>query len=44
MNRMALSSLADSDVNLFVVEALRWTDEDERALDELRQAGRPICC
>ena len=42
MNRMALSSLADSDVNLFVIEALRWTDEDERALGELRQAGRPI--
>jgi GTP-binding protein Era len=42
MNRMALSSLADSDVNLFVIEALRWTDEDERALVQLRQAGRPI--
>ena len=42
MNRMALSSLADSDVNLFVIEALRWTDEDERALEELRAAGRPI--
>ncbi len=42
MNRMALASLADSDVNLFVVEAMRWTDEDEQALAELRQAGRPI--
>ena len=42
MNRMALSSLADSDVNLFVIEALRWTDEDERALEQLRHAGRPI--
>jgi len=42
MNRLALSSLADSDVNLFIIEALRWTDEDERALGELRQAGRPI--
>ena len=42
MNRTALSSLADSDVNLFVIEALRWTEEDERALGELRQAGRPI--
>jgi GTP-binding protein Era len=42
MNRMALSSLADSDVNLFVIEALRWTDEDERALAELRAAQRPI--
>jgi GTP-binding protein Era len=42
MNRTALASLADSDVNLFVIEALRWTDEDERALSELVQAGRPI--
>jgi GTP-binding protein Era len=42
MNRTALASLADSDVNLFVIEALRWTEEDERALDELRRAGRPI--
>jgi GTP-binding protein Era len=42
MNRTALASLADSDVNLFVIEALRWTEEDERALAELKQAGRPI--
>jgi GTP-binding protein Era len=42
MNRTALASLADSDVNLFVIEALRWTDEDERVLAELKQAGRPI--
>ena len=42
MNRTALSSLADSDVNLMVVEALRWTDEDERVLDELKRAARPI--
>jgi len=42
MNRLALASLADSDVNLFVIEALRWTDEDQRALDELTRAGRPV--
>ncbi len=42
MNRTALASLADSDVNLFVIEALRWTEEDERALAELKAAGRPI--
>jgi GTP-binding protein Era len=42
MNRTALASLADSDVNLFVIEALRWTEEDERALEELRAAKRPI--
>ena len=42
MNRTALSSLADSDVNLFLVEALRWTEEDERVLGDLKAAGRPI--
>ena len=42
MNRTAISSLADVDVNLFVVEALRWTDEDERVLQALQQAGLPI--
>jgi len=42
MNRTALASLGDSDVNLFVIEALRWTEEDERALAELKAAGRPI--
>ena len=42
MNRTAISSLADVDVNLFVVEALRWTDEDERVLAALQQAGLPV--
>jgi len=42
MNRTALASLADADVNLFVVEALRFTAEDEHALAELKAAGRPI--
>lgn len=42
MNRAALNSLSDADVNLFVIEALRWTDEDQRVLDELVQRGRPI--
>lgn len=42
MNRAALASLIDSDVNLFMIEALRWTDEDQRVLDELKRAGRPI--
>jgi GTP-binding protein Era len=42
MNRAALSSLVDSDVNLFLIEALRWTDDDERVLDELKRAGRPV--
>jgi GTP-binding protein Era len=42
MNRTALASLRDVDVNLFVVEALRWTDEDERVLEELQRADLPI--
>jgi GTP-binding protein Era len=42
MNRAALASLQDADVNLFVVEALSWTDEDQRVLDTLKQQKRPI--
>lgn len=42
MNRTALASLQDADVNVFVVEALRWTDEDQQVLDALVKQGRPI--
>lgn len=42
MNRAALASLQDADVNLFVVEALRWNEEDQRVLDELAKQDRPI--
>jgi GTP-binding protein Era len=42
MNRAALMSLQDADVNVFVVEALRWSDEDQRVLDELVKQDRPI--
>ncbi len=42
MNRAALASLQDADLNLFVAEALRWTDEDQRVLEELVKQGRPI--
>jgi GTP-binding protein Era len=42
MNRAALVSLQDADVNVFVVEALRWTEEDQRVLDELLKQARPI--
>ena len=41
MNRAAASSLADADVVAFVVEALRFTPEDERVLDRIKSAGRP---
>jgi GTP-binding protein Era len=42
MNRAALSSLADADINLFVVESLSWSEEDQRVLDALKQQKRPI--
>jgi GTPase len=42
MNRTALASLQDADVNVLVVEALRWTDEDQRVLDALLARGQPI--
>ena len=42
MNRAALSSLADADLNLFVVESLSWNEEDQRVLEALKQQGRPI--
>lgn len=41
MNRSASASLEDADVVVFVVEALRWTDEDERVLQRIERAGRP---
>lgn len=42
MNRAALSSLADADVNLFVVESLSWSEEDQRVLEALKEQKRPI--
>ncbi|HZF25601.1 MAG TPA: GTPase Era [Steroidobacteraceae bacterium] len=41
MNRSALSSLDDADVLLFVVEALVWTDDDQRVLERVQRSGRP---
>jgi GTP-binding protein Era len=42
MNRAALVSLHDADVNLFVIEALAWTPEDDRVLEQLVARGQPI--
>src|SRR5688572_7223008 len=42
MNRTAASALEDADVVVFVVEALRWTQEDELVLDRIRKSGRPV--
>ncbi len=41
MNRTAAGALGDADVAVFVVEALRWTAEDELALTRVVQSGRP---
>src|SRR5579872_3388206 len=42
MNRTATAALSGADVVLFLVEALRWTEEDELALRRSREARRPI--
>jgi GTPase len=42
LNRTARSAIADTDLVLLVVEALRWTDEDAQALDAVAQAGVPV--
>jgi GTP-binding protein Era len=45
MNRTAAAALHDADVCVLVVEALRWTPEDDLALDRVRESGRPsIAC
>ena len=42
MNRAALSVIDGVHVIGFVVEALRWTDEDEWILNKLKQAQQPV--
>jgi GTP-binding protein Era len=41
MNRAALSAIRDVDLVLMVVDRARWTDDDERALAEVRNCGKP---
>jgi GTP-binding protein Era len=41
MNRAAASALDDSDLCVFVVEALRWTRHDGFVLERIKQSGRP---
>ncbi len=41
MNRAALGSLAEADLLLLVVDATRWTQEDEAVLERVRQSGKP---
>lgn len=42
MNRAASSSLEDVDLILFVIDALKWTDEDESVLKRLRDQSVPV--
>lgn len=42
MNRAAHSSLSGVELVLFVVEAGRWTSDDELVLSKLQQAQRPV--
>ncbi len=42
MNRTAAAAALDADLVLFVVEAMRFTDEDELALSRAAQSGRPV--
>lgn len=41
MNRTAASALADADVVVWVVEALKLTEEDQLVLDRIRSSGLP---
>lgn len=42
MNRTASGSIADVDVIVFVVDAMRWTEEDEYVLEKLSQTTAPV--
>jgi GTP-binding protein Era len=42
MNRVASGAVVDADVVVMVVEALRWTEEDQNVLDQCLASGRPI--
>ena len=42
MNRLASSVMIDADVIVFMIEALRWTDDDEMILTKLNQTKAPV--
>jgi len=42
MNRAATSALGAADLAVLLVEALKWTDEDELALQRVVQMQRPV--
>jgi GTP-binding protein Era len=41
MNRTAASALTDADLVVMVIEALKWTDEDQMVLDRVKSSERP---
>ena len=41
MNRAATGALDDSDLVVFMVEAMRWSKEDGFVLERLKRSGRP---
>jgi len=41
MNRTAASALAEADLCVLVLEALKWTAEDAQVLDRIAKSGRP---
>lgn len=43
MNRIARASFLDVDLVLFLIEAGRWTDEDEAVARSLRSLDIPVC-
>ncbi len=42
MNRTAAAALQDVDAIIFVVEGLRWTDDDERVLERIKAIRTPV--
>ena len=43
MNRIARASLQDVDVVLFLIEAGRWTKQDENVVKALKSVSAPVC-
>jgi len=41
MNRTASSALADVDVVVFLIDRLKWSDEDEMVLERVKASGKP---
>jgi len=42
MNREVIRAIAEVDVIVFLIEALRWTDEDQYVFGQIERASRPI--